>query len=60
MDIETNQQINFLDLSENRKIIEFTLGTYRKPTYTDTVMRKSSNHPSNHKQAAFNCLLDGA
>jgi hypothetical protein len=33
---------------------------YRKPTYTDTVIPESSNHPNNHKQAAFNYLLDGA
>jgi uncharacterized Rmd1/YagE family protein len=33
---------------------------YRKPTYTDTVTPESSNHPNNHKQAAFNYLSDRA
>jgi hypothetical protein len=37
METESNQQINFLDLSIYRVANEFTLGIYRKPTYTDTV-----------------------
>jgi hypothetical protein len=37
---------------------KFTLGTYRKLIYTDTVISKSFSHTNNNKQAAFNYLLD--
>jgi hypothetical protein len=60
MEIENNQQINFLDLCINSKTDEFTIGIYRKPTFTDTTMPMASNHPSSHKQATFNFLLDRA
>jgi hypothetical protein len=58
MEIEANQQIIFLDLNIYRERNTFNLGIYKKPTYTDTVIPKSFNHPNNHKQAAFNYLLD--
>jgi hypothetical protein len=37
IETESNQQINFMDLNICRGANEFTLGIYRKPTYTDTV-----------------------
>jgi hypothetical protein len=43
---------------QKKKKNEFTLGICRKPTYTDTLIPESFNHLSNHKQAAFNYLLD--
>jgi hypothetical protein len=60
METESNQRISFLDLSIYIRANEFTLGIYGEPTYTDTVIPESSDHPNNHKQAAFNCLLDRA
>jgi hypothetical protein len=60
LEIENNQLINFLDLSVYRTMNGFNFGTYRKPTYADTVIPKSSNHPNRQKQAAFNFLLDKA
>jgi hypothetical protein len=60
IEIETNQQINFLDRNIYRETNTFNLGIFRKPTYTDIVIPKSSNHPNNHKQSASNYLLDRA
>jgi hypothetical protein len=60
IETKTNQQINFLDLNYVWKANELTLCIYRKPTYIDTVVPQSSNHPKNHKQAALNNLLDRA
>jgi hypothetical protein len=60
METETNQLISILDLNILRKVNEFTLGMYRKPTYTDKVTPISSNHPNKCKQAIFNNLLDTA
>jgi hypothetical protein len=55
---ESNQQINYFDLSIHRMCKEITLGIYCKPTYSDMAIPYSSNHPRNHKMAAFNYLLN--
>jgi hypothetical protein len=60
MGIENNQQISFVDLCINRKTDEFTIGIYIKPTFTNTTIPVTSNHPSSYKQATFNFLLDRA
>jgi hypothetical protein len=60
METENNQRINFLNLCINRKIDEFTICIYRKPTFIDTTIPMTSNDPSSHKQATFNFLLDRA
>jgi hypothetical protein len=60
LEIEKYQRINFLDLCINRKTDEFTIGIYRKPTFTDRSIRVASNHSSSYKQGTFNFLLDRA
>jgi len=50
---ETNT-INYLDLSIHRNTNSIDLGIYRKPTHTDITIQFSSNHPDEHKLAAFN------
>jgi hypothetical protein len=50
---EDNAQINFLDLRIIRKATDLEIDTYRKPTTTDTTINYLSNHPMEHKLAAY-------
>jgi galactitol-specific phosphotransferase system IIB component len=50
---EENRTINYLDLTINRETNKVNLSTYRKPTYIDIAIHASSNHPYDHKIAAF-------
>jgi hypothetical protein len=50
---EEYKTINYHDLSINRNISSMDLNIYRKPTYMDITIHFSSNHPNNHKLAAF-------
>jgi hypothetical protein len=53
---EVNHQINFLDLLIIRK--ETTIyDIHRKPTTTDTTINFLSNHPMEHKLAAYRYYL---
>jgi hypothetical protein len=54
---ENNNQINFMDLLiiQNRSSIEIDI--YRKPTTTDTTINFFSNHPIEHKLAAYRNYL---
>jgi hypothetical protein len=53
---EINSTINFLDLSIIRKHNELVMNIYRKPTTIDTTMHYNSNHPMEHKLAAYRFL----
>jgi hypothetical protein len=50
---ENNGHINFLDLLLNRKPTKIEIDIFRKPTTTDTTNNFFSNHPIEHKMAAF-------
>jgi len=50
---EENQNISYLYLSIHRKN-NLQLGIYRKPTQTDTTIHFTSDHPLEHKVAAYN------
>lgn len=57
IEIGNNATLNFLDLTlsiTNNKI-EFNI--YRKPTYTDTVIHNTSNHPISQKHSAFHSMI---
>ncbi|MEX5543832.1 hypothetical protein, partial [Pseudomonas poae] len=54
---DVNDSINFLDISIGKKDGFHTFSIYRKPTATDQTIHASSNHPMNHKLAAFNSLV---
>jgi hypothetical protein len=45
---ETNNQINFLDITitKNENLLSFNI--YRKPTTTDTIIPNDSCHPPEH------------
>jgi hypothetical protein len=48
-----NKTINYLDLSIKRNTSSTDLNIYRKSTYMDITIHFSSNHPYDHKLAAF-------
>jgi hypothetical protein len=50
---ESNNKLNFLDVTipTNWKI-----SIYRKPSFTDTIILYSSNHPAQHKYATIRFL----
>jgi hypothetical protein len=53
MTTEVNNTINYLYILIHRNIINITMEMYRKPTETGTVIHFKSNHPHEHKIAAF-------
>ncbi len=48
--------INFLDLNISISGNNHTFNIFRKSTYTDTVIHNSSQHPIQHKHAAFHSM----
>jgi hypothetical protein len=55
---EENETINYLDLSINRETNNMNLNIYRKPTYIYIAIYSSSNHPYDHKLAAFKYYIN--
>jgi hypothetical protein len=55
---ETNEKVNFLDLSITRKPTSLELDIYRKPTATDTTINFHSSHHLEHKQAAYRFFIN--
>jgi hypothetical protein len=55
---ETNYTINFLDLNITRTPTGLSIDIYRKPTTTDTTINYLSNHPIEHKMAAYRYHID--
>jgi hypothetical protein len=55
-EIETDNSINFLDINIRRNASNWNISIYRKPTFTDTFIPYSSNHPTQHKFAAVRFL----
>ena len=55
---EENNTINFLDLTIIRKHKKLEINIYRKPTTTDNTIHYKSNHPIEHKLAAYRYLLN--
>ena len=50
---ETNSRINYLDLLITRNPTKMGTSIFRKPTSTDTTINFYSNHPLEHKLAAY-------
>jgi len=55
---EENNSKSYLDLSIQRNIDSINLSIYRKPTHADITIQFSSNHPHDHKLAAFNYYIN--
>jgi len=58
MDGEENNFITYLELSIHRNNNDLHLGIQRKPTKTDTTIHFTSNHPLEHKLAAYNFSIN--
>jgi hypothetical protein len=58
MTTEDNNTINYLDLTLKRNINTIDLSIYRKATNTDTTIHYQSNHPYEHKIAAFRYYIN--
>jgi hypothetical protein len=60
MEKETNDQINFLDLTiqKEKNKNTFTTKVYRKPTATDCIIPADSCHPQEHKHAAIHHMIN--
>jgi hypothetical protein len=50
---EVNKSINYLDLTIHRNINIMELSVYRKPTNANITIQYTSNHPRDHRRAAF-------
>jgi len=57
IEIGTNCSLYFLDLNISLINNKFNYNIYRKPTFTDTVIHNSSNHPPSHKHSAFHSMV---
>jgi len=55
---ETNDKVNFLDLSITRKPTSLELDIYCKRTVTDNTIIFLSNHPLEHKLLAYRFFID--
>jgi hypothetical protein len=55
---EENNSISYLDLSISRQPQGIEIDIYRKPTTTGTTINFSSNHPMEHKMAAYRYLIN--
>lgn len=58
LEIEENKTIHFLDLSIMNIDNEHKFNIYRKKTHTDHTIDNSSNHPHNHKYAAYTHMIN--
>ena len=55
---ENAGQISFLDLTITRKTTNLEIDIFRKPTTTNTTINYLSNHPLEHKLAAYRYYID--
>jgi hypothetical protein len=55
---EKDHTLNYLDITIHRTPTNIKTATYRKPTFTDTIIPLISNHHSHHKHAAVKFLFN--
>ena len=55
---EKNHTLNFLDISIHRTPTNMKTAIFRKPTFTDTIIPFTSNHPTHHKYATVKFLYN--
>jgi len=56
--MEENKTINYLDITIHRTPSNSKIAIYRKPTFTDTIIPYTSNHPLQHKHTAVKFLYN--
>ena len=57
-EMEENKTINYLDITIHRTPSNSKIAIYRKPTFTDTIIPYTSNHPLQHKHTAVKFLYN--
>jgi len=55
---ESDNQINFLDITICKTPTKQITSIYRKQSFTDSIIPYSSNHPPQHKHAAIRYLYN--
>jgi hypothetical protein len=55
---ETQNKINYLDLTITKEDNKLIFAIYRKPTTTDSIIHNDSCHPNEHKKSATNYLIN--
>ena len=55
---ERDNTLNYLDISIHRTPTDIKTSIYRKPTFTDTIIPYTSNHPTQHKYATVKFLYN--
>jgi len=55
---ERDHTLNYLDISIHRTPTNIKTAIHRKPTFTDTIILSTSNHPILHKYAAVRFLFN--
>jgi len=55
---ERDHTLNHLDISIHRTTTNIKTAIYRKPTFTDTIIPYTSNHPIHHKYAAVRFIFN--
>jgi hypothetical protein len=58
MEKETQNSINYLDMTIIKEHNKLTFNIYRKPTTTDSIIHNDSCHPNKHIRSAINYLLN--
>ena len=58
MEMEKENNINFLDISILKNNESFEFKNYRKPTTSDTIIPSDSNHPPEHKLSIIRSLIN--
>jgi len=55
---ERDHTLKYLDISIHRTPTNIKTAIYRKPTFTDTIITYTSNHPTHHKYTAVRLLFN--
>jgi hypothetical protein len=55
---ETDNKLNYLDITIHRTPTNWTASIHGKPTFSDAIILYSSNHPNRHKYAAIRYLYN--
>jgi len=55
---ESNNKINYPDITFHRTPTNWKTPVYRKPTFTDTIILYTSIHPAQHKYATVRFLYN--
>jgi hypothetical protein len=58
METQTDNKLNYLDITIEIKDLQFTVDIYRKPTTTDLIIHNDSCHPSEYKHSAIRYMIN--